>query len=220
MRNNYENQEKGKNVPSALKYLIRNFSMKSFSSNIMTLKQDLNLVGILSRQLSKPGFKKTKLLYRASENGYSSSSFHSLCDNQGKTITIIKSGFGNIFGGYTNIPWKSYGGYKSDQGKSFIFLLHSNDQSQQCPKIWNYRKKGSIFCGEVCHREDLNFGNDISIKNDCNKPKPRLLKNSFCEGYNYLNDGKEPKILCGGDLRGYSNTASFCVEEYEVFRIE
>ena len=145
VRNNYENQTKGQNVPSALKYLIRNFSMKSFNSNIITFKQDLNLLEILSKQLSNSGFKKIKLLYRASENEYSSESFHSCCDNQGNTITIIKSEFDNIFGGYTNIPWTSDDGYKSDKGKSFIFLLQSNDKSQQCRQNFMWRRSWGLY---------------------------------------------------------------------------
>ena len=46
-----------------------------------------------------------KLLYRASEHGYSAKSFHECCDNQGPTLIVIKSSEGWIFGGYTTQSW-------------------------------------------------------------------------------------------------------------------
>ena len=46
-----------------------------------------------------------KLLYRSSEHGYTTSSFHKYCDNKGPTLTIIKSKAGWIFGGYTSKSW-------------------------------------------------------------------------------------------------------------------
>ena len=45
-----------------------------------------------------------KLCWRASRDGWSSSRFHSLCDEKGPTVTIVKVGK-YIFGGYTNLPW-------------------------------------------------------------------------------------------------------------------
>ena len=65
------------------------------------MRQDLNLIKLLTESFT---FKNPKLLYGASENEYLASKFHDLCDGNGATITIIKSNFGNIFGGYTNIP--------------------------------------------------------------------------------------------------------------------
>ncbi len=49
---------------------------------------------------------KWKLLYRASEHGYSAESFHEYCDDKGPTLIIIKSSGGWIFGGYTTQSWR------------------------------------------------------------------------------------------------------------------
>ena len=49
-----------------------------------------------------------KLCWRASRNGWDSSRFHSLCDEKGPTITLIKVGK-YIFGGYTSLSWSEYG---------------------------------------------------------------------------------------------------------------
>ena len=48
---------------------------------------------------------KWKLLYRASEHGYSAKSFHEYCDNKGPTLMVVKSSGGWIFGGYTTESW-------------------------------------------------------------------------------------------------------------------
>ena len=47
-----------------------------------------------------------KLLYRGSRDGWEAKDFHRLCDNQGPTLTIVKSSVGRISGGFTTIPWK------------------------------------------------------------------------------------------------------------------
>ena len=51
------------------------------------------------------GDYKWKLLYRASEYDYTTSSFHEYCDNKEPTLVLIKSSGGWIFGGYTTQSW-------------------------------------------------------------------------------------------------------------------
>ncbi len=48
---------------------------------------------------------KWRMLYRASEHGYTAESFHEYCDNKGPTLIVIKSSEGWIFGGYTTKSW-------------------------------------------------------------------------------------------------------------------
>ena len=52
-----------------------------------------------------------KLLYRASEHGYTAKSFHDYCDDKGPTLIIIKRSEGWIFGGYTTQSWSGDGIY-------------------------------------------------------------------------------------------------------------
>eukprot|EP00957_Ditylum_brightwellii_P175044 13327643-Ditylum_brightwellii.AAC.1 len=58
----------------------------------------------------KCGFD-AKLLYRASRDGWQASNFHAKCDNQGPTLTVIRTTGGYIFGGYCDTPWSSASGY-------------------------------------------------------------------------------------------------------------
>ena len=48
-------------------------------------------------------FELTKI-YKTSD-GWASSQIHAKIDNQGPTITIIKTTKNKIFGGFTTIPW-------------------------------------------------------------------------------------------------------------------
>jgi hypothetical protein len=48
-----------------------------------------------------------RLIYRGSRDGFKAAVFHSKCDKKGPTLIIIKSEFGKIFGGFTDIEWNS-----------------------------------------------------------------------------------------------------------------
>ncbi len=50
-----------------------------------------------------------RLLYRGSRDGFEANDFHKKCDNQGKTICLIKASNGKVFGGYADMSWKSSG---------------------------------------------------------------------------------------------------------------
>ena len=53
-----------------------------------------------------PQYNKWHLLFRASRDGFSTFTFHDMCDNKGPTVAIVKSG-NNIFGGFTENSWNS-----------------------------------------------------------------------------------------------------------------
>ena len=50
---------------------------------------------------------KWKLCYRATDHGWSSSTFHSKCNSRGPSVTFVKVGE-YIFGGYTDRNWRKY----------------------------------------------------------------------------------------------------------------
>lgn len=65
------------------------------------------------------------LCYRASTHGWSVSTFHNRCDGKPNTVTIVKAGQ-YVFGGYTDIPWESSGGYTSTPN-AFLFSLRNEE---------------------------------------------------------------------------------------------
>ncbi|XP_022808926.1 uncharacterized protein LOC111345899, partial [Stylophora pistillata] len=73
------------------------------------LANDDNYLGTLSNWLSRVVQSQSsywKRCWRASVDGWPASTFHSLCDNKGPTVTIIRVGK-YIFGGYTSSSWTS-----------------------------------------------------------------------------------------------------------------
>lgn len=73
-------------------------------------------------------FEKTQewqLIYRASDDGFSASSFHSECDQYSDTLTIVKTTDNRIFGGWTEKGFggsADFGGYKYDPN-AYVFSL-------------------------------------------------------------------------------------------------
>ena len=49
--------------------------------------------------------KEFKLLYRASEHNFKAAAFHQKCDNIPNTVTLVKTQFGKVFGGFTPLTW-------------------------------------------------------------------------------------------------------------------
>jgi len=93
------------------------------------------------------------LCWRASLHGWAASTFHSSCNNKGPTVTIVKDTNNNIFGGNTNIPWRSENGYKNDP-KAFLFSLKNpTNNPRKLPQldsssphsVYDYASYGPTF---------------------------------------------------------------------------
>ena len=143
--------------------------------------ENSNYDSILRRWLGN--HYKWKLIYRASEHGYTAVSFHECCDDKGPTLVIIKSSEGWIFGGYTTQSWKykekQNNGYYYDDDldrdisvvddpEAFIFTLKNphgvkptqfkRDQAGEC-SIYTDPEAGPIFgldivIGDMCNEEN------------------------------------------------------------------
>jgi hypothetical protein len=151
--------------------------------------------------------KKAVLLYRGSENDFSAQAFHMKCDNRGPTVTIIRSEKGNIFGGYTPIPWDSSNTWGRDENKdSFLFsITRSSKHKLVKPK----------YAIDNCAVFGPTFGNgaDLYISDECH-----MNESSYTElGDSYESNYKFQSL----DARSYlsGSIKYFRVEEYEVYLI-
>eukprot|EP00347_Sterkiella_histriomuscorum_P017517 403349038 len=121
--------------------------------------------GLLKPELIRDGIdKKFKLLFRGSTHGFKAARFHQLCDNQGPTICFILSEFGEVFGGFTSVPWTSPSDYKYQSDPSaFVFSLTKKSIHKQYRyynnAVWHYKER-------LCH---FGYGYDIIISDDCDK---------------------------------------------------
>ena len=103
------------------KFLTHLYEFRKFNFKISSII-DSNHYDLLNQWMVP--FSDARLLYKGTSHGFSSSSFHIHCDNQGPTITFIKTTLGWIFGGYTPIQWCSKQDF-SYHPSTFLFSLEN-----------------------------------------------------------------------------------------------
>jgi hypothetical protein len=110
------------------------------------------------------------LIYKASLDGFEASDFHSKCDDKSKTLVIIKSTNGNVFGGYTEQLWNNGCSFKIDPN-AFIFSLINKENKPlkvKCSPNNGIRcdhNYGSVFGGNH-GASDLVIDTDSNINNN------------------------------------------------------
>ena len=215
-RSNYEKKYNKDHVPMALIYLMVAFSKRIIGCDLLTLKEDMEFYNSLKGKLGT--IKKFKTLYKASENDYSASKFHQICDGKGPTITIIKSNYGNIFGGYASKQWPTVSSYKMDP-ECFLYLIRSSsrrkkERNKKYPRMFiqplglsirSYPDQGPTFGSRA-----------INIVDNCN-----ISNDNYTGGaYAYTNE----VILARSNVKGYlMETAErqcfFRADDYYVIQI-
>jgi len=70
------------------------------------------------------GPKTFRLLYSFTRDGCGLQPFHSKCDNQGPTVTVLYNPQGSVYGGYTSLAWQSpSSGQRKRDDQAFLFQL-------------------------------------------------------------------------------------------------
>jgi hypothetical protein len=123
--------------------------------------------------------KGWRLLYRGTRDGFGSSDFHSKCDQQSNTVTIILTTTGYIFGGFTPLAWDSSTGYKADNtGKSFLFSLKNPRNTE--PKIFPLSNPSqAIYCHASYGQTFGNFAIKVAQNCDQNTDSDTAFGNSY-----------------------------------------
>jgi hypothetical protein len=148
-----------------------------------------------------------RLLYRGTRDGFGTANFHSKCDQQSNTVTIILTTGGYIFGGFTPLAWDSGGAYKADNtGKSFLFSLKNPRNTEL--KIFPLSNPSiAILCNSAYG--PIFGGHDIQVANNCDQNT-----NSHTSlGNGYTNDTG----ISGQQV--FTGQYNFQVREIEVFSV-
>jgi hypothetical protein len=126
---------------------------------------------------------KWTLLYRGTRDGFRSSNFHSKCDGQSPTLTVILTPKDFIFGGFTPIAWDSNGSYKADSSQQ-SFVLSVKDSRNTDPRSFPLVKTShAIYC-HSSYGPTFGGGHDIYVADGCNE-----TRNSYTSlGHSYRND--------------------------------
>jgi hypothetical protein len=153
------------------------------------------------------GFKirTQKLLYRATLDGFQATTFHAKCDRISKTLVIIRSTSGNVFGGFTTQTWDGFG-QKTDPN-AFIFSLINKDGKPEKMPINPSQVKNAVYASPQ-HGPIFGGGREIIIY-DCSNANSASF--STFEKTFMTNGPKTNEYLAG--------TKNFCVSEIEVYNI-
>jgi hypothetical protein len=147
---------------------------------------------------------KSKLLYKATTNGWDASIFHKLCDNKGPTITIATLQDGRYIGAYSPISWGKVNGQYINSRSSFLFdndNKYTTLESNWGPynyAIYQLSSYGPTFGG----------GHDFLSLPSWN------AMNLTNNAWTYLNNGKGPL----GVNKGSSN--NYQLKNLEVYSIK
>ena len=134
----------------------------------LILKNNQEYKKILKGWLNPDKNVKSKLLYRMTRDGKNFSTFHSLCDNKGPTLILIKIIEGDIIGMYTPLSWESQKVLEKKDPNIFVFSLTKNLKIME-----NMKDCGSgMYCGNdlgPCS-EYMGFQNNRGINYVCIYP--------------------------------------------------
>ncbi|KAJ3049486.1 hypothetical protein HDU99_008892, partial [Rhizoclosmatium hyalinum] len=147
--------------------------------------------------------EKVKLLFRASQYGFSNTEFHRVCDGTEYTLTLVQSENGHVFGGCCDSAWEY--GITKPATEVFLFKVNKNDVLTFHPRL--YLKKA--IRGE--YGPTFGAGNDLRIDG----------KTAFCAPKSYDFSDCTPDRFLGTDTRNVTGTgkSSSCnIIEYEVFK--
>jgi hypothetical protein len=149
-----------------------------------------------------------KLIYRGTRDGFEVQNFHLKCDGVARTLILVKSVNGCVFGGYTAVPWVSSGGYRDDPD-AFLFSLVNKENEPA--KLRQFKNGQSIFCdaafGPVFGGCDLKIANNAHLTDS---------------GYSYLGSSYAHPKYAYGSVEAKSFLAgahTFQIAEMEVFNL-
>ena len=182
--------------------------LENIHSSILSQLEFINLLKLCNFDLNF----KWKQIYKASKDGFSATNFHAKCDGQSKTLTIIRSASGYVFGGYTTKHWYQIGNYVNDP-EAFIFSLIN---SKKTPIKFDCKSPQHAMYCRADYGPTFGGGHCIHISDNSN-----LNQNSysnFNETY-YKNDQMK---LIDGSVEAQSFIAGsrkFPTTDIEIFQI-
>ena len=126
------------------------------------LINDYKQVELVKNWISPKKDFRCKLIYDSKKDGDKVSTFHSLCDNKGATITVISTNDNKIFGGYLSISFSENSGWIHDKN-AFVFSLNYNEQYTSLDTTYSFyggKDRGPTFGGYNIEILDNFLNND------------------------------------------------------------
>ena len=90
-------------------------------SGLIQNENDRNFIyPIIAERVSQKFY--TKMLFCATRDGFSDSKFHTLCDNKGPLLFLVKTKKDLVVGGFCSLNWKNRGDWYEDE-KCTVFSV-------------------------------------------------------------------------------------------------
>lgn len=158
---------------------------------------------------------RLSLLYKISRDGCNPWTFHTKCDSQGPTVTVIYNTNDTVYGGYTSQSWLGAGtAYNAYDENAFLFQVRYNGISVQKKFLIKADMyDAAITCG---HKYGPIFGKE-------NPDLPYFLNQKIdpSDGVYTFNSGKLDNAydMKGTDTLAFSNN-SVEVNDLEVYKVD
>jgi len=174
------------------------------NTKIMTSDEIQILIDLIKEKREKKSVA-WKLLFRGSDDGFLASTFHLKCDGMANTVCVIESNHGNVFGGFTTLPWKSdVGRYHVDE-EAFVYIVRKKKKALKNAVMYlQYTSSQHSVVHNKYMGPVFGYGHDIYIRN-----KADSVDDNSCRNHTY-------KCSYAGELAGEEK---FRVLNYEVFQI-
>jgi len=205
-------------LPTSTDYQKRLFLECSFlgipiplCSNSIILDNDTELISLLNSLL--PNFEDSKLIYRASTQGWLGADFHHSVDNFKNTLLLVQVG-SSIFGGFSPYCWN--GGYLAAHSDCFLFSLRNPSRMHEGIKLANVGQHSIHGNNNTYGASFGTFGSfDLAISANAKSiVSTTRLGNCFSHpSHDYRANSKESNsFFCGSE--------AFIPKEIEVFALQ
>ena len=162
------------------------------------------------------GPKTFTLLFSATRDGCSATTFHQKCNNQGPTVTVLYNAQGSVYGGYTGQSWEaSTSGKYINDSTAFLYQLKFSGHEQRTKfpivdsnyAILSYNGHGPNFGQAALFRT---FTTDITPANGVYALDGNTALNKSYQVFNV-----SPKVKSWDDI----NNGNMNVTELEVYKV-
>ena len=119
-------------------------------------------IELIQNWISPKKYFKCKLLYDAKTNGDKVSTYHSLCDNKGATLTIFSTNDDLVLGGYLSVSFNENSGWIHDEN-AFLFSINPNEKYPSLDTSYTFyggKDRGPTFGGYNIEIFDNFLSND------------------------------------------------------------
>jgi hypothetical protein len=213
--NIYLSEAKNVEIFTTKMYLVPTERIISLPFSDSLIVSDVgSVISLLSHEfLFNDQISRFVLVYRGSRDGFTARAFHTKVDSYQKTFTIVKSDYGNIFGGYTEVGWSGATGNRNESNA----LIYSLQNQYNKPIVLRAGpNKNSIY---VVPTYFAVFGNynayDIYIADNCDTvANSGSQLGSSSSSYTSAFTAALPGITASTFLGGASK---FLVSEIEVY---